>query len=242
MSSKLPKLYTELADWWQLISPTNHYQQEAAFFGELFKQTGAKTILELGAGGGNNAYYLKKDFKMTLTDLSPEMLKMSQKQNPDCEHIVGDMRTLRLHQQFDGVFIHDAIEYMLTKKDLLAAFKTAYGHCDPGGMIVTAPDTTLETFNPQTKYHEYDSGNRSIRYMEWVSDDDPTDTKYNYDFVIALKQGGQIRSIVDRQFCGLFSRKTWLDTLKQAGFSKVKRLSDPTDPDNRIDIFIGYKN
>ena len=33
---------------------------------------------------------------MTLTDIAPGMLAMSESINPECEHIVGDMRTLRL--------------------------------------------------------------------------------------------------------------------------------------------------
>jgi len=74
MGAKIPKLYSQLADWWQLISPTSDYEEEADFFRSLFAQASVKSILELGAGGGNLAWYLKKHFVMTLTDLSPDML------------------------------------------------------------------------------------------------------------------------------------------------------------------------
>jgi hypothetical protein len=40
------------------------------------------------------------------------MLEISKSLNPDCEHIVSDMRALRLNRQFDVVFVHDAVEYM----------------------------------------------------------------------------------------------------------------------------------
>ena len=33
---------------------------------------------------------------MTLVDLSEEMLAVSRELNPECEHLQGDMRTLRL--------------------------------------------------------------------------------------------------------------------------------------------------
>jgi len=33
---------------------------------------------------------------MTLTDLSPQMLTMSRELNPECAHVQGDIRTLRL--------------------------------------------------------------------------------------------------------------------------------------------------
>ena len=75
----------------------------------------ATTLLELGSGGGNNASHLKHRFECTLTDLSPEMLALSRTLNPECEHIEGDMRTLRLERTFDAVFVHDAIAYITTR-------------------------------------------------------------------------------------------------------------------------------
>nr|MDQ3834063.1 class I SAM-dependent methyltransferase [Actinomycetota bacterium] len=81
MRAEQPKLYTELAGWWQLVSPTEDYADEAAFFGELFQAENAKTVLELGSGGGNVAWFLKKHFTLTLTDISGMMLAESKKQN-----------------------------------------------------------------------------------------------------------------------------------------------------------------
>jgi hypothetical protein len=37
------------------------------------------------------------------------MLALSMTVNPECEHIEGDMRTLRLGHTFDAVFLHDAV-------------------------------------------------------------------------------------------------------------------------------------
>ena len=36
----------------------------------------ARTLLELGSGGGNNASHLKARFECTLTDLSPDVLAL----------------------------------------------------------------------------------------------------------------------------------------------------------------------
>lgn len=65
-------------------------------------------ILELGCGGSNNAYHLKGSYQMTLTDLSESMLAVSRQLNPECTHLQGDMRVLRLGMTFDAVFVHDA--------------------------------------------------------------------------------------------------------------------------------------
>jgi len=40
------------------------------------------------------------------------MLALSMTVNPECEHIEGDMRTLRLGHTFDAVFLHDAVMYL----------------------------------------------------------------------------------------------------------------------------------
>src|SRR6478672_13461027 len=114
----MTKMYGELASWWPLLSPPEEYLEEAAFFRQILEGAGlppAPTMLELGCGGGNNALHLKGLFSgVTLTDLSPEMLEMSRTLNPECEHVVADMRTLRLGRTYDVVFIHDAIDYMTT--------------------------------------------------------------------------------------------------------------------------------
>src|SRR4030042_6833462 len=118
------KMYTELASWWPLLSTPADYDEEAEEARQIMVENclaPPQTLLELGSGDGNNASSLKKHFQMTLVDLSPGMLAVSQALNPECEHLQGDMRTLRLGRTFDAVFIHHAIGYMRTEKDLFAA-------------------------------------------------------------------------------------------------------------------------
>lgn len=237
MSDSEPLLYTGLAGWWQLISPTADYAEEAAFFGTLFRNAGVETILELGSGGGNVAWFLRKDFALTLTDLSPEMLAESGKQNPELEHIEGDMRALRLGRTFDGVLIHDAIMYMTSEEDLRAAFATAHEHCRPGGTVVMAPDWVAETYRPETTHEGTDEGERGVRYLQWVWDADPNDTKVNYDLIIALKESGELRTMVDRQIVGVFPRATWLRLLGEAGF-EAETVEDPSTGGERGEIFL----
>ncbi len=240
MSAEQPKLYTELAGWWQLVSPTEDYADEAAFFKELFRAENARTLLELGSGGGNVAWFLKKDFALTLTDISGAMLAESKKQNPELEHIQGDMRTLRLGKAFDGVLIHDAIMYMTSEEDLRAALVTAYVHCKSGGVVVIAPDWVAETFRPHTTHEGVDAGGRGVRYLEWIWDADPNDTRVNYEFIVALKEGDELRTVVDRQIVGVFPRATWLRLLKDVGF-EAEAVEDPSTGCERSEVFIGHK-
>ena len=144
------KIYNEFADWFHLLTHPRDYADEAADYVRLIHGAlpAARTLLELGAGGGNNASHMKRHFTCTLTDLSPRMLAVSRSINPDCEHIQGDMRELRLGRQFDAVFVHDAVEYMVSLDDLSRAVQTAYVHTRPGGVALFVPDGTSETFVP----------------------------------------------------------------------------------------------
>jgi trans-aconitate methyltransferase len=52
-------------------------------------------VLELGSGGGHNAFHLKARYAMTLVDLSEDVLTVSRRLNPKCDHHRGDMRGSR---------------------------------------------------------------------------------------------------------------------------------------------------
>jgi SAM-dependent methyltransferase len=219
---KLPKLYTELADWWPILSAPQDYAEEAAFYREAITSMSTyppKTMLELGSGGGNNASFLKKHFQMTLVDLLPGMIEVSRNLNPECKHLQGDMRTVRLDRQFDAVFIHDAIVYMTSEVDLRMAIETAYVHCKPSGVALFAPDNTRETFQPSTDHGGHDGAGRSLRYLEWMWDPDPNDTSYLSYMVYLLREGQKdVRCVVDEHECGLFSHNEWLQWIADVGF------------------------
>lgn len=240
MGAERPKLYAELAEWWQLVSPTGDYAEEAAFFGELFRAEDVGSILELGSGGGNVAWFLKEGFALTLTDVSDGMLAESEKQNPELEHIRADMRTLRLDRTFDGVLIHDAIMYMTGEEDLRAAFRTAHEHCKPGGVAVIVPDWVAETFEPRTTHEGTDEGDRGVRYLEWVWDADPNDTEVNYDLILALREGEELRTVIDRQIAGVFPRAIWLGLLEEIGF-EAEVIEDPSTGGERREVFLARK-
>jgi trans-aconitate methyltransferase len=217
-----PKLYRELADWWPLLSAPDEYAQEAAFYQRALIDASKRpltTLLELGSGGGNNASHLKARFRMTLVDPAQGMLNVSRRLNPECEHVQGDMRTVRLPRRFDAVFVHDAVVYMTTEADLQAAMATAFVHCEPGGAALFAPDHVRENFAPSTDHGGHDGEGRGLRYLEWTWDPDPSDSVYAVDYAYLLRErDGSVRAEHDRHIEGLFARADWLRWLAGAGF------------------------
>jgi SAM-dependent methyltransferase len=243
---ELPKLYRKLADWWPLLSSPEEYVEEAEWYRQAIvsaSHLNVPTLLELGSGGGNNASHLKKHFQMTLVDLSPRMLAVSQKLNPECEHIQGDMRTVRLGRQFDAVFIHDAVVYMTSEEDLRAAIQTAYEHCAPGGVSLFAPDNTRDTFKPSTEHGGHDQGSRGLRYLSWTWDPDPTDTTYLSVMVYVMRSNdNQIQIVDDMHICGLFGKEDWLHLMAEVGFEPSARRFEHSEIEpGSMTVFLGLK-
>ncbi len=222
-------LYDALAAWWPLMSAPEDYADEAGtYWGLLSARADApiQTLLELGSGGGNNASHLKAHAQLTLVDPAPGMLAVSRALNPECEHVEGDMRDVRLGRTFDAVFVHDAICYMTTEADARRAVETAFLHTRPGGLALFAPDHLRETFEPGTEEGGEDDPHtgRGLRYLAWVYDPDPSDTTYVVDYAYLLREAsGEVRAVHDRHVEGLFTRDEWLRWIAEAGF-EVERV------------------
>ncbi len=249
MSAPLPLMYDELANWFHLLTAPDEYEEEATFYLEQLSQTlGAqpRSLLELGSGGGNNAWHYKRRVEqVTLTDLSEGMLSVSRRVNPECEHIQGDMRTLRLGRTFDVVFVHDAISYLTSESDLRQAFETAFVHLRQDGAALFAPDHVRELFYEGVDCGGHDDGGgRGLRYLEWTFDPEPRDTTYLVDYAYLLHEDGQpTRTLYDRHRCGLFSRATWLRLLADVGFEEAKAVpfEHSEEPSGSLEVFVARR-
>jgi SAM-dependent methyltransferase len=217
-----PRLYSELASWWPLLSAPEDYAPEADHYQRIILEACANTprqVLELGSGGGNNASHMKTIFEMTLVDQSPEMLQVSKEINPDCEHLQGDMRMVRLGRVFDAIFIHDAIVYMTSATQLRLAIETAYVHCRSAGAALFVPDYVKENFRAGTKHGGHDGATRALRYLSWTWDPVPSDDTYWVDFAYLLRdETGDVALEGDRHQCGIFSKGQWMGMMKEVGF------------------------
>jgi SAM-dependent methyltransferase len=226
-------MYGELASWFHLVSDPAEYADEAADIVRGLADHGVElgpanpdaSVLELGSGGGNMASHLKARAQLTLTDIAPAMLALSATLNPECEHVEGDMRTLRLGRTFDVVLLHDAVMYMTTEADLRAAMVTAYTHLGPGGVVILLPDFTVETFQPRTEHGGHDGPDgRSLRYLEWTHDPDPMDSTIvtDYCYLVRERDGRRGCSATGTSRGSFRERRGW-DFLPTSGSGPTSR-------------------
>jgi SAM-dependent methyltransferase len=222
----LHRLYHDLTWLWPTLSPIEDYEDEVAEVISLideyvdeFAASAPKTLLDLGCGGGHNDYWLKRRFSITGVDLSEDMLTLARQLNPEVRYLPGDMRSVRLGQTFDIVFIADAIDYMLTEDDLRAAFETAYAHLKPDGLFITFAEETKERFEQnKTKTVTRESNGVVLTSIETYFDPDPDDTTYEMSFVYHIQQEGQLHIERDQHVMGVFPFATWIELLEEVGF------------------------
>jgi hypothetical protein len=238
-------MYNELAAWWPLLSAPDEYAEEAAFYRRALidaAELEIGSVLELGGGGGNNASHLKRWFELTLVELSPAMLAVSRALNPECEHVHGDMRTVRLGREFDAVFVHDAVCYMTSETDLRGAMETAFIHTRPGGAALFAPDHVRETFRAGTDHGGTDGDGRALRYLEWTWDPDTADDTYTVDYVLVMRdRKDAVRVEHDRHVEGLFPRELWLRSLAAVGYRPAALPFQHSDGERPLDVFVGTR-
>jgi SAM-dependent methyltransferase len=238
------RLYGDLADWWPVISPPSEYAEEAALYVEMIQASArrpVREVLELGSGGGNNASHMKHSFAMTLVEPADGMRKISRQLNPECIHLPGDMRRVRLERTFDAVFVHDAVMYMTSEDDLRAALETVGAHLAPGGVALVAPDATAETFSESTEHGGgEDEGGRRARYLEWTLPPDPDEATYTVHYVFLLREpDGSMHVAHDVHREGLFPRATWLRLFRDVGL--VAEIVPRTIEGETYDSFVAVR-
>lgn len=237
----LPRMFRDLARFWPLISAPAESAEEAASYERAFEEHSTqpiRTLLEIGSGGGNNASHLKRRFEMTLVDLSPDMIEVSRKLNPELEHLEGDMRTVRLGRTFDAVMIHDAIAYMTTEEDLRAAIATAAAHLKPGGMALFVPDDLAETYRPSHSSGGNDGENAGVRYLMWSHA--PRGTTIRTTFVYVIVEGDSSPRVEwEDHVAGIFQRATWLRLIEDAGLEPFALPYEHSEFDTLHEMFAG---
>jgi len=233
------RFYNDLAAWWPLISPPEEYVEEAAFAATQLESASipVREVLELGSGGGHNAFHLKAKFAMTLADLSEQMLEVSRRLNPECDHLRADMRTVRLARSFDAVFVHDAVDYMATETDLRQAMETAFVHCRPGGVAVFMPDHITETFEESSGHGGNDGADgRGIRYLEWTWDPDPADTWTVTEYAFLVRDLDHSVAVVhETHRLGLFA------SAADVGFDPQPVTEVTSEDRTPRELFVGHR-
>jgi SAM-dependent methyltransferase len=226
MNKNTNRLYDDLAWLWPLWGDPTEYAQYCDHVTHLIRQYArrdARSLLNVGCGGGKNAFNLKRNFQVTGLDISPAMLDLARQLNPECRFLQGDMRDFSLDEQFDAVLIDDAICYMISEAELRQVFDGAYAHLKAGGVMIAGPDDTKEDFHQnRTRISHATSASKpenvDVVFIENDYDPQPEDDVYEATMIYLIRENGKLRVERDLHLLGLFSIDAWRKALRGAGF------------------------
>ncbi len=226
MANQTCRLYSDLAWLWPMWGDASEYAPYCAHVAKLVQQYARRevhSLLNVGCGGGKNAFNLKGQFAVTGLDISPAMLDLARRLNPECHFVQADMRTFSLPERFDAILIDDAIAYMTTEVDLRAVFERAYAHLNAGGVMVCGPDDITETFvQNHVKVSHAATASKpehiEVAFIENNFDPAPEDTEYEALMIYLIRENGRLRIEHDLHHLGLFSLDVWRRLLRDVGF------------------------
>lgn len=235
-----PRLYSDLAWLWPMWGdPAGEYESFARRVAELIGQRARRpvaTLLDVACGGGKNLFTLKRSFRCVGLDLSPDMLALARKLNPECEFVQGDMRSFDLGRTFDAVLIDDGVSHLTTRAELAAAFQAAFRHLAPGGVLAVAADAVAETFQQnRTEAAPAFPGScppdLDVTFIQNQYDPDPADERCETALIYLIRERGRLRIETDRFDLGLFPRSFWRQALAEAGFEVAEETYRQDDVD-----------
>ena len=246
MNSNKPthnRLYYDLAYLWPIFSPPQEYAHEADLWLQALREKlgdGHHSILDLGVGGGHLLSYLTAEFEATAVDISERMLANSIRLNDNVEHILGDMRSIRLNRKFNAVLLHDSVSYLVSEDELKKTFETAAAHLETGGLLITVPDWFRETFGGTFVEHRIiENEDGEFAFIEYVSDPDPFDSTIETIFFYILRNIDGIKVEEDRHITGIFPLETWERLMSESGFDVEVRPYPVYDDDGEGYLLLG---
>jgi len=242
--------YNELAWTEDLLSDPADYEGEVEGYVDLIKRNSAHapyTLLHLGCGAGGHDTYFKQHFAVTGLDVSRGMLDKARLRNPDIEYVEGDMRTVRLGQEFDAVVIPDSIDYMGSLPELRMAIETAVAHLKAGGILLVV-GKTREIFRGNNFVYAGEKEDLHVTLLENNYINRYRLDTYEATLVYLIRRRGELTIHTECHVLGLFSQEVWEKVFAEAGLSLQETDIDGTydkyllgGGEYPLKIFIGMK-
>jgi len=230
MQIESARLYSDLSwiwPYWEDVSDYREQMEKTVRLFEVHCDHQAKTVLDMGCGGGKSAYWLAKHFEVTGIDLSAAMLEHYKLLNPGSECFRADMRSFDLGLEFDGIFINDSINHMISPAELTSVFQQSFKHLRSGGVMIVVPENTKDNFYQNTTIVSQASSslkpeNLEITIIENSYDPNPADDIFETTLVYLIREKGKLRVEHETWGLGLFALKFWREALIETGFEVIE--------------------
>lgn len=133
-------MYNSFARGYDLLTDNIAYKQFADYYEEIFARQGIKPelVLDLGCGTGTvTAMMANRGYDMIGVDISGEMLNIARTKTDKVLFLQQDMTDFELYGTVDVIYSAlDAVNYVLSKKDLKRMFRLVKNYLNFGGIFI----------------------------------------------------------------------------------------------------------
>jgi len=213
------KPYQKLADYYydewgnfslQYLQLIDYISSECGFWPE--------SILDIACGTGNLVSALGSMGKQIVgCDISPQMIAIAKKNNPDIKFHIVDMTEINFDRKFDlAICAFDSINYLLSGTDVFRLFAVVHAHLANGGFFLFDVNTPLIFREQHNTIIHRKIG--SAKFTQTASYDERNALAYTvFDF-----GAGQIERHVQKAY----DDKTISGLLKQNSFEILDTFGD----------------
>ncbi len=241
-------MYSDFAQVYDRLMADVDYAQWAGHYADLLTLAGVEDgalVTECGCGTGGLTRHLARRYRMTGVDLSQEMLSVAaatlRADGLTVPLVKQDMRRLKVMRPQHAVLATcDAVNYLLTDKDLQRFFEAAYAALLPGGALafdVSTPHKLSTTLgNNALASQEGD-----VHYIWQNTWDEPARAVHMVLHLYAREVDGRFRLIREEQSQRAWTMEDLKRGLKAAGFEAPrfyggKALVAPVPMDARLHV------
>lgn len=202
--------------------------QEFEFWCKLAETYGKNVLSAMAAIGEVGAYMARNGFKVTATDYTKEMIDegMSRHGNiPNLDFIQADIRNFKFQKKiYDFAFIGSTdLHHLQTEDDIKAALNSIHQHLRSGGGLGLelwypsnkswkSPKRIFEPANPKS--------DEKVRvWKEGETEYSSVNKKVKIHQTVYIQDGNKTESFIHDLELQLFTRKSFLKTLSECGYS-----------------------
>jgi ubiquinone/menaquinone biosynthesis C-methylase UbiE len=216
-----PKLYNELAKYYDKLNSAIDYQKEVEFIlnvADLFGIPQKGKLLDVGCGTGNHLCLLRDHFSVAGIDANEKMLNIARGKLPDVPLYQMDMRVMELNELFNIIIcMFGTINYNESFEELQKTVLNFKKHLQPPGTVIIDMEFSKECWlEGRTWITTFDEdGLQLVRILTSTADGDI----FHYRPILFIKKNGIVDFETDYHKLRIFGMREVEELLRNSGFS-----------------------
>ena len=214
------RLYTDLAEYYDLIYHWKNYRKEVSKIMALIKKhkrSPGNNLLDVACGTGEHIKFLRKDFSCVGVDRSEQMLAVARQKVRGIRFVRGNMTDFNLGRKFDVVLcLFSSMGHLQTEPEIQRTMLNFAKHLKEGGVLIIEPWIRSFQWKDSTVHMQiYDTKPLKIIRLNYGWSDE----KFSYldERYLVGKEGNGIEYIEDHHSLRFFEPEVTLSALRKAG-------------------------